>query len=224
MERMSAFEFFSKLTFNPRRFFEENYRRRQTPYFGLVFVLFGLYCGIDRIDDRLTKAGFAALDGRPRQLQQWTQLCPSWTAYAAWVVGVGTLAAAIYYALGAWWYNVRIGFAGGRKDADDAKFLYLYSSALPALLAVVIRLTTFPRYPDPIVEATADGETIDVVFFGFLIAGLLWSFYVSYRGVRVVTGVRPLAGKFWFLFLPVAFVGLALAAIILAMFAALGGA
>lgn len=219
MQRMSLFEFFSKLTFNPGRFFAENYRRRQTPYFWLTFVLFALYCGIDRLENQMVRAVVAAEQGDPARLQAIELLAPNWGAYAVVILIAGAIAAGIYYVFGAWWYNVRIGWCEGRKDPEDAKFLYLYTSALPALCTVIATVLAAMKYDTPLDTIGGELTVGDGLLIGIVTAATVWSYYVSFRGVHVVTGARPGRALFWFCLLPLGILALAVVSVVAAMLA-----
>lgn len=200
MQKLGLFEFWSKLTFAPKRFFLENYRDRQTPYFALAIIVFSLAAGIERVDQTLVKQ-IAKGNGPAVQ-----QMIGTWPAYVAAVAFSGALAGAFYYLFGGWFYNVRIGWAGGEKNADRAKFLYLYSCFLPSLVGILFKLIEIATNPESPMEAILSDEGLSALLFGLIaIASLYGSVYISYRGVRETTTASRGKARVWFLILPAIF-------------------
>ncbi len=101
-------------------------------------------------------------------------------------------------------YNLRVGWAGGKPDPETARFIYLYSSFLPSFATVVIALYTTAKQPVPYLP----GPEYDEIFTSVLIASLfiviLWyhSIYVSYCGVTERLHPTRWGGLGWFVIGP----------------------
>lgn len=218
MDKLSLFDFWSKLTFAPKRFFRENFRNGQSPFFALTFIVFSVASGIDRVDNALSKQ---IIKGNGAAI---AQVFGSWPSYAILLAFGSLVAGAIYWVFGSWFYNVRIGWARGEKDSDRAKFLYLYSFFLPSLFTVLVKGIEIVTNPGgPLDSLQAEITTADIILALVGIACLFWSIYISYRGVREAAGVERGLGLFWFAVMPAVVYSLSLLALI-AVFATLGDA
>ncbi len=127
-----------------------------------------------------------------------------WTFYWIFVVAVGAMSGALYYVIGGWWYRVRVRWSGGGSDTDPklVRRVYLYASLVASIPFLISEISNTLTYQRP--SQTWLG-VFDVWMWVF-IASLLWSYVVSYRGVREVFGVRRVPGMIWFVALPSALI------------------
>lgn len=205
---------FADLWLHPTRFFAGGRGVGQDG--GLVAAAYvaGLAGAMDRLDVNMLRA---QAGGRPLE-GAYASIATSWTAYWGWMLAVGLVGAAGMWVLGAWWYRVRLGWAGDpRPDRDRAREVYLTAALIrtvPAVLVVALATLTRPNY-------AATWETsgwLDVLALIFP----PWAIVASYRGVRASFAVTPGRARLWFLVLPlVHFVTLVL---ILGVAASLGSA
>ena len=112
----------------------------------------------------------------------------------------GILFGAMSYCLGGWWYDVRVGWAGGKRDRESSRFLYLYAAFIPGILQVMAMLgnTLEDKRPHP---HELEGIGLMLVF-GTLMFATFYAVYVSYRGVRTVMNAPRWGARLWFLILP----------------------
>ena len=191
--RLSFLGFWNTLVLRPRVFFEHYFQKGQTPYLFWVVLTVGVARAMDRLEHQFVNA---QLHERLAQVPQ----ANSWTAYWLTAILSGLFGGAIFYYLGGWWYDVRVGWAGGRRDRETSRFLSLYSAFIPGLLQVMSMVgnTVGDKRPFP---HELDGIGL-VLVFGTLIAATFYAVYVSYRGVRTVLDVSCWGARVWFLILP----------------------
>ena len=197
---------FAYLYLRPRRFFEHFGPR---PLGVLTFCcswLLGMAIAYDRIETRsMTSPAMANLQ-------------TSWLLYGAGIVFGGAISGLFAYAIGGWFYRVRIRWSGAREvDSKAARRVYIYAAqvhAIPTLLFVA-SLPVWYATPKEAMEQTPWWVFIPNVGF------IVWSYWVSFTGVRTVFDVGPVRSLIWFLVLPIVFTVSVLGAVF-AVFMALG--
>lgn len=98
---------------------------------------------------------------------------------------------------------MRIGWAGGEKNVERARFLYLYSSVLPCAVVVIGKVVEIAMFPGgPIESFEADLSIVEAVFAFLPVVCLFVSIGISYRGVREIGSVNRTGGLIWFAILP----------------------
>lgn len=209
--RLSFFEFWGMLCFAPARFFRHYFNKHASPYFPLVLMIVGLAGAIDRYERAL-----ARMDARGQLAQvNWMNTWPT-----LWAISIpsGALSGLFFYYVGGWWYDVRVGFAGGRRDAETSRFILLYSSFIPCLLSVVNTLADSFSSPFPL--TVAELSVWDKLGLLAVMAASFYSLYVSYRGVREVTGASRAGALTWFVILPAIVYFIAFGALVALLFVA----
>ena len=104
--RLSFLGFWNTLVLRPKEFFEHYFQKGQSPYLFWVVLIVGVSRAMDRMEHQFLNAH---LQGGVAQVPQ----ANSWTTY--WITAIlsGLFGGAILYYLGGWWYDVRVGWAGG---------------------------------------------------------------------------------------------------------------
>ncbi len=191
--KLSFLGFWNMLVLRPKEFFEHHFQKRQSPYLFLVVFVVGIARAIDKMETQFAQVGLrGGVIGLPQ--------ANSWTAYWVSAVLSGVLYGGLSYCLGGWWYDVRVGWAGGQRDRESSRFLYLYAAFIPGVLQVTAMLgnTLEDKQPFP---HELEGIGLMLVF-GTLMFATFYSVYVSYRGVRTVMDTPRWGALIWFLILP----------------------
>jgi len=177
------------LYLRPRKFFRDFVVEHLWFTTIVASLLFGISSAIGRVETRASVSSSPAAN--------W--VTQSWGNYAAVVLATGIFGAALYYVLGGWWYRVRLKWSGARQpDKVLARRVYVYSSTVHALPAVLLTVWEAATYPTPM-DAINSGATVWTLGLSLF---LLWSVVVSYVGVRTVFEVRGVRPVIWFLVLP----------------------
>ena len=176
------------LYFQPRRFFGHFIENHIGAMTGLAALAFGCARSIDKIDFRIKHGS------NPMFLNL------SWSGYWTFVAMSGVIAAGLYYAIGGWWYHLRIKWSGDREaDALISRRVYVYAALVSALPAIVFAMWKTNQFPTPTDAVNAPVEWWHLILAAFPV----WSVIVSYIGVRTVFDVRTLPATIWFLVLPI---------------------
>jgi len=200
---------------SPRRFFQHFERTATAFSTAYASLIVGIAAVMDRISTKMTQY---ELTGERRFSET---LFDSWSAYWTTCVVAGAISALFFWAIGGWWYRVRLKWSGAASpDSCLARRVYIFASLivdLPTFLAGIVAtaMHATPR------DAHAAASWIAIAF-------LVLPFYsalVSYRGVRILFEVTRWKARLWFLALPIVVYGAAIAltagAMALAMFGGL---
>lgn len=186
-----------QLFVRPRVFFSSLERLAGAP--GLVFLafLYGVYAAMDKIDQEIVKSLVAT---RPRPLDGLIQKAlHSWADYWTVALAGGLISALISWVVVAWFYRKRLEWSGAvQPDADRARQVWLYQSAVETIPAVVIAILHTVAFPNYLEAWASDDVTNWIVLFL-----LFWSCWVSYVGATTAFTLKRRAALFWFLALPV---------------------
>jgi hypothetical protein len=147
------------------------------------------------------------------------EVLESWTAYWATCLIFGVIGAILYYAIGGWWFRVRLKLSGDAEpDPRLARQVYIYASLIIGLPTVVLTVIDSIHYPTPLAaERGAQWWWIASALLPF------WSVYASYRGVRTLFDAVRWKAVIWFFVLPSLFFLLVYAfGLLLAVLAGLG--
>ena len=208
-ESLSFLRFWGMLVFSPQIFFRDHFQKQDSPYFWIVLLIVGISGAIDRYERQLEKiearGDFEAL-----------AIFNTWTAFWVVVLLGGFVGGYFYYYLGGWWFDVRVGWSGGIRDIETSRFICLYSAFIPAVLGVAMALDQSFRDPRPMFLG-APNLTADLVAPLFILTATFYAMYVSYRGVRTVTGASRWGARTWFLILPGLFLMLVISLAIAAL-------
>ena len=180
----------------PGRFFA--HFTTMTTGFTILYTtwIYGIANVMDRISTNVLKGN---LSGRASGLGF---VVDSWVTYWAVCIILGIISGAVTYAVGGWWYCMRLRFCGAKDvDASLARRVYIFAGIIWALPTVLVAVRTMQMYSTPL--AAEQGDTGWFCTLTPLLA-LLWSIYVSYRGVRTVFAVTPWKARIWFGMLPMA--------------------
>lgn len=193
--------FWGMLIFKPREFFQNEFKRSESPYFLLVLLVYGFSDQLDRMDNQMMKMA----NGR---LGDGGLISENWLAYIVLTIVFGLLSGLLYHYLGGWWFNMRVGFSGGKKDVESSRFIFLYS-LFPVGFAKLFFFLPIPlKYATPM-EAYLSDDPTEMVGAWIVIALVFYSLYISYSGAVTLFEVKKGAAKFWFLWLPGIFYALA---------------
>ncbi len=192
------------LVFRPRAFFE-TYVLVSIPALTVLSAwIFGAAGAIERFETRLTFSSDNPI---------YATMAANWGHYALIVAGLGALAGALYFAIGGWWYHVRLTWAAAESPSPSlARRVYLYSAQAYAVPVVLYSLWQAGVYATP-----AEALTGNDPWWMITVAGLFWSVYVSYRGVRTAFVVERWPARWWFLILPGLFYAATFAGLVGAM-------
>lgn len=145
---------------------------------------------------------FVAMFGGLPAAAQFTHAHPTWTEHLAarfdgWakfllLYGVGaTLLTVVYWFVGPWWFRVRVAWAGGQCDEENARIAY-FSTLLPYAILMVphllLTLLAFRGPVDPALHASAYFTVVAPVFGTLvLIVASVHLWIMATRGL----GARP---------------------------------
>lgn len=190
-----------ELFLQPTRFFSGHISRGATPYVVFVTAVCGVAYAMGRVDKQVMKADLGARANALGQVNALDQMgiLESWLLFWGFVLLVGLVAAAFLWAVGGWWYRVRIKWSGAPDpDPRTARVVYIYATfvhALPALLVVAVATILYADYR---VYWQADEMWPSIgILFPF------WSCVTSYKGVRATFDVSSWKARIWFLILPI---------------------
>ncbi|MCP3984405.1 MAG: hypothetical protein GY723_08445 [bacterium] len=193
------------LFFRPRHFFSGHFALGSTPYLLFVILIVGIAGVMRNIENKL--AG-AELGGRE---SIYTSLAESWLTYWGCVVLLGVIGGVFLWALGGWWYRMRIRFSGAKDvDPQEARLVYIYASyvwSLPNVLWIVAATLLYANF--------LEYWHTDELWSSLLLVFPIWSVWVSYRGAREVFEVKRWPARIWLFILPIAIYTIAFLGMIL---------
>jgi hypothetical protein len=180
------------LFFRPRVFFRGYVLESAPGLTALCAWVYGITSAIDLIEQQAMTSDDISLPD-------------SWGVYWGFALTIGIAGALGYFAIGGWWYAVRLGWSGAiDPDRALARRVYLFASQVLAIPWLVARVYETFAYENPEAALNAEGGIWCFLFVLFPI----WSCWNSYVGVRTAFVVRRGAALMWFLVLPSAFYGL----------------
>ena len=148
---------------------------------------------IDRIANVMGEADF---EPGPSSFETDTE---TWPMYWTTVLILAVLGGALRWVIGGWWYKQRIEWSGDDDpDPAIAKQVYTYAGlvyGLPMVLGMLLATFLFE-------DLRTYWETEEVWSLAIM-AGIFYSFYVSYAGVTTRFAVARGKALAWFLVLPV---------------------
>ncbi len=198
-----ASRWFFDLLFRPRRFFSHVPQMHWPTLTVLCFTIVGISAAIGRLEQKM---------GQPNS-QAANLLAQTWTSYWIFILLAGAMSALIYYALGGWWYGVRIGWSGGHAtDKKLVRRVYVFAAMIHAVPTLVVTIAESLAYKTPD-EAYVYADSL---FYMLLLLFPFWAAIASYRGVRTVFAVQRIRGLIWFIVLPSIIYSLAIGVILLA--------
>ena len=131
-------------------------------------------------------------------------LASSWSTYWGVVAVGGTLAAAVTLVIGGWWYRTRLRWSGVETpDKAVSNRVYVSAAQVFAMPNVIVTACAAPFFATPLDWFQSDAS---MTWALLLLPLILYSFVVSYIGVRTVFDARPWPARIWFLALPVALI------------------
>lgn len=185
--------FWNHLVLNPFSFFKNDFNREKSPYFLFVLLTYGIADQITRMDKQLMKIA----NGR----QDVIGLSDNWIMYLALVVVLGIFSGYMFYYLGGWWFNFRIGICGGVKDIKSSRFIFLYSTFPYALFTILAFIPTITKYETPL-DAYLTESLIGDFYVMASIFLLFYSLKIKYNGAHAIFNLNSLKTKFWFIVVP----------------------
>lgn len=181
------------LVVRPARFFAEYRPAFTSESMRAVFLLFGLAKTIDR-----TETTLMLRDSVGRSVESMPYLS-TWPRFWGMLLLQGTVSAAIMWAIGGWWFKVRVRLSGhAAPDATAARRVYGWANVVWALPVLVATILDSFRHADPSsAMRSASPEDWSLLAASFL------SFWIAYRGVRsVFPSTRTGPALLWFVLLP----------------------
>jgi len=198
---------------SPRRFFQHFDRTATAFSTAYASLIVGVAAVMDRISTEMMRYEFTG------ERSSSDTLFNSWFTYWTHCLVAGVISALFFWAIGGWWYRVRLQWSGAASpDACLARRVYIFASLIADLPTFLTGIVATAMYATP-GDAEYATSWADVVF-------LLLPFYsvfVSYRGVRTLFDVTRWKARLWFLVLPVAVYGVAIAVVAIVMALAVSG-
>lgn len=189
------------LWFRPARFFDRFAATTPDGVFFICVWLVAVADVIDRIDRR-------ALTGRSNPLPD------MWNAHWTVTLIAATIGAFILYAIGGWWYGVRVRWSRpAHFDTGLARRVYFFSGMIIAVPGVTAELYETIKYPTP---SAADQAAS--LWYAALLIFPFWALLTSYVGVRTVFQTSRVRTMGWFVLAPATLYGIGLAAIAFLVF------
>lgn len=171
------------LFFRPRYFFRHFVIDESPALTALCAWLYGIAGMIDRLESRG---------------ERYPGLLDSWVVYWGYAIVLGAIAGLLSYAIGGWWYRLRIVWSGDDDpDRAMARRVYLYAAQVIALPYICVAVVESCKYATP--RAAADAESL---WYLLLLIAPFWSLCTSYAGVRTAFDVRRGPAFGWFVLLP----------------------
>ncbi|MGH0034893.1 MAG: hypothetical protein ACQGVK_07685 [Myxococcota bacterium] len=191
------FQSFVDLHLAPERFFGKRIPTAST--LAAVWTI-GAASVIDRIDTMMLRADSSIALGS-------LQVTDSWAALWLAVVVGGLVVGPLYWALGGWWYALRLRWCGvAGPERREAYRLNLFTNGVAAWPTLLVTLLSTLLYDSYRSASLAVG-----IEWIYLLAPPFWSIWVSYRAVRTGLRVDPRRARLWFAILPSLAFGSALA-------------
>ncbi|MCA9306527.1 MAG: YIP1 family protein [Phycisphaerales bacterium] len=189
------------LFFRPRTFFRHFIDNKWPSLLVACAWMFGMARASERFITRGTISG-----------TQNNPILASWSVFWPAVLIGGAISGLLYFYIGGWWYRLRIKWSGD-PDPDKvfARRVYLYAAQIIAIPSMVILISTAPMYASPADMADAPFAWWDLLPLLFV----PWSFIASFIGVRTVFDTGLIRSLIWFLILPITFIAIALALVII---------
>ena len=127
----------------------------------------------------------------------------TWKSY--WISGAicGSAAGLISCYLGGWWFDVRVGWTGGRRDFHRSQFLNLSTSLPPCLATVLWEVSSSMRNAEPIPFYYLD--MMGMLTATVLIFMTFYSVFLRFLAVCRDLQARRVTAGVWFLALPAAY-------------------
>jgi hypothetical protein len=199
------------LFFKPRRFFPSCAIAAGPTLVTFIFWMCGVSNAIDRLDIRILQRS---------DMYEWA--ANSWLAYWAAAILGGAISGALYYAIGGWWYRLRLKWSGADEpDKLLARKVYMFASLVVVLPVVLVTLIDTATFDTPRAASDDEGGSWRLI----LVVFLFWSCWTSYAGARATYGLRRGLALLWLAILPGVFYVIFLATVFAAMIAmALGPA
>jgi len=173
------------LFFRPRLFFRHFVVEPIPGLTALCAWIYGISGVIDEIDMR---------SGLSRPMP----FADSWGAHWGFILVAGVVAGLLYFAIGGWWYRVRLCWSGAEDpDRRLARRVYLFASQVVAIPFIDAKLLETGHFPTP--AAASDSAS---GWYALLLVFPFWLAWTSYVGVRSTFSVRRGLALLWFLLLP----------------------
>jgi len=188
--------FWQKLLLKPQAFFKEDFKNSDSPFFLFVLMIYGFSDQLGRMDKQMLKIA----NGR----EDLIGIADSWTHYTLITILMGLMAGFLYYYIGGWWFNTRIGFCGGQKDVKSSRFIFLYSFFPFSLFNAIMFIPTLVKHNTPL-DAYLSDDPIEIIVSWVAIALMFYTLRISYQGAKTVFQIDNFKTKLWFLILPAAF-------------------
>jgi hypothetical protein len=179
-----------RLFFRPKAYFEGITSPKKKGWLFVFALTYGVAWAISR-------GSANAVNGVPD--------ATTWAEHWGRIIVGGLMGMLITYFLGGAWYRFRLGVCGAaQEDKDLVRRVYLSAAQVVALPMIVMEIISTIRFPSPAASAAVPArEAIGLLVLTILIQ--VWSYAVSYVGVRTVFKVRKLCAATWFLILPILF-------------------
>ena len=184
----------------PGKFFSGRLNLGATAPLLLTILVIGVAGQIDRLDSEILRHDFDATRAT------WTMIEPivngPWLMFWAFCIGGGIIGGALVYAIGGWWYRMRLYLSDSGKDISIplARHVYIYAglvSAIPVLLLTIGFSFVHPNY--------ISWFRSDELLSAFVPIFIFWSVAVSYIGATTTFPMTRWKARLWFLILPCIF-------------------
>lgn len=196
MNNTNFLDFWSKLFLRPKEFFSkyEPESFGKPPFFIFTIIIFCIGVGIEGVERLFTKYDL-------RDNLESLELLNEWPLYLCLVIVIGTLGGMLQYALGSWFFNLRLKWSEGPDDIQKSKFIYLYSGFVTHIVTVSLTIVSVIYYGKPY-NTGEDINALDIIVAVLSLFSVYYSVYVSYSGVCTIEETDKLRRALWFLVLP----------------------
>lgn len=176
----------------PKEFFNDDLATKSKIMTFIVTYITGIILTVDKLERKMASGSFVG---------KTSVLVEDWIYYWGLILVVSFVSIIWYWFLGGWWYKKRLQWSKIENvNPYDARILYVYSHftfSFPLLCVYVVN--TF-IYSSPLLAYNND--LVSPIVF---IVSSLFSYSISYRGVKAKYHLTNKLVKFWFLIMPVLF-------------------
>jgi len=188
IQAFSILNFICHMLFHPHDFFQHVFsqEKRRVLLFSVIWLtgtvmVMNSYMDQEAITSKNTLANWPAL---------WLASIiagPIWGVFVYWMGGA--------------LYNLRVRLSGGSRDYAAARQINIYSYLPVAIVTIGFYCAYNGIYGDTYFT-TDPSAFLDIAFALCIIAAIVWSLIISFKGARIVHAAKPMRTAIFFLVLP----------------------
>lgn len=193
--RLDLVQFFKQFFGNFKGFLEAHLKAEGPPFLVMMIWFLGMASIIDRMELRYAFSS-------TYQLKNWVS---TWLL----IVFTGIISGCLGYWVAGTWYHLRVIICGGLRDYRTSRYLFLYTGLPLYIVSILMQLFNTVVYGNKyFTEPTA--WDFDLMWGGLSCAAVVYSIYLSYRGVRLLQETKRARSIIFFILLPSIFYALVL--------------